>query len=43
MPKGFGSRIVYMIEVLKHFDVHTAATRNSSFLYFARRCGLLRS
>jgi hypothetical protein len=43
MPKGFDSRIAYMIEVLKHFDTHAAATRNPSFLYFAQRCGLLRS
>jgi hypothetical protein len=42
VPKGFDSRIAYMIEVLKHFDMHTATTRNASFLYFARRCGLLR-
>jgi hypothetical protein len=43
MPKGLDSRIAYMIEVLKHFDTRTAATRNPSFLYFAQRCGLLRS
>jgi hypothetical protein len=43
MPEGFDSRIAYMIEVLKHFDMRTATTRNASFLYFARRCGLLRS
>jgi hypothetical protein len=43
MPKGFDSRIAYMIEVLKRFDTHAAATRNPSFLYFAQRCGLLRS
>jgi hypothetical protein len=43
MPKGFDSRIAYMIEVLKHFDIRTAAARNPSFLYFAQRCGLLRS
>jgi hypothetical protein len=43
MPKGFDSRIAYMIEVLKHFDIRTATTRSRSFLYFAQRCGLLRS
>jgi hypothetical protein len=43
MPKGFDSHIAYMIEVLKHFDIRTATTRNPSFLYFAERCGLLRS
>jgi hypothetical protein len=43
MPKGLDSRIAYMIEVLKHFDIRTATTRNPSFLYFAQRCGLLRS
>jgi hypothetical protein len=43
MPKGFDSRIAYMIEVLKHFDIRAAAARNPSFLYFAQRCGLLRS
>jgi hypothetical protein len=30
-----------MIEILKLFDVNTAAGRNPSFQYFARRCGLL--
>ena len=43
MPKGYDSRIAYMIEVLKHFDIRTATTRSRSFLYFAQRCGLLRS
>jgi len=42
MPTGLDSRIAYMIEVLKHFDIRVAATRNQSFLYFARQCGLLR-
>ncbi|HXX24142.1 MAG TPA: hypothetical protein VEO19_13420 [Terriglobia bacterium] len=43
MPKGYDSRIAYMIEVLKHFDIRIATTRNPSFHYFAKRCGLLRS
>jgi hypothetical protein len=43
MPKGLDSRIAYMIEVLKHFDIRTAVARNPSFLYFAQRCGLLHS
>jgi len=43
MPKGFDSRIAYMIEVLKHFDIRIATTRNPSFHYFAKRCGLLGS
>jgi len=43
MPKGFDSRIDYMVEVLKHFEIQTATVRNLSFHYFARRCGLLRS
>jgi hypothetical protein len=43
IPKRFKRRIAYMIEVLKHFDIRTATTRNPSFLYFAQRCGLLRS
>jgi hypothetical protein len=43
MPKGLDSRIAYMIEVLKHFDIRTATTRNPSFLYFAQRSGLFRS
>jgi hypothetical protein len=42
MPKGLDFRIAYMIELLKHFDIRTAAARNASFLYFAQRCGLLR-
>jgi len=29
-----------MIEILKLFDVGTAAARNPSFEYFVRRCGL---
>lgn len=41
MPKAFDLRRDYMIEVLKHLDIRTATTRNSSFLYFARRCGLI--
>jgi hypothetical protein len=40
IPDVFDSRIDYMIEVLKLFDVNTAGTRNPSFQYFARRCGL---
>jgi hypothetical protein len=43
VPNGFDSRIDYMLEVLKLFDIHTATTRNPSFCYFAHRCGLLRS
>jgi hypothetical protein len=41
MPKPFDSRIAYMVEILKLFDINTAAGRNSSFQYFGRRCGLL--
>ena len=41
IPKVFDSRIDFMIEILKLFDVNTAAARNHSFQYFARRCGLL--
>jgi hypothetical protein len=41
MPKPFDSRIAYMVEILKLFDVDGARARNSSFQYFARRCGLL--
>ena len=41
MPKPLDSRIGYMVEILKLFDVNTAAARNPSFQYFARRCGLL--
>jgi hypothetical protein len=41
IPKAFDSRIDYMIEILKLFDVNTAGARNPSFQYFARRCGLL--
>ena len=43
MPRSYDSRIAYMIEVLKHFDIRTATTRNLSFHYFANRCGLLGS
>jgi len=43
MPKAFDSRIDYMVEVLKLFDIQTAAERNPSFEHFARRCGLLGS
>ena len=41
LPKPFDSRIAYMVEILKLFDVDTAVARNPSFQYFARRCGLL--
>jgi len=41
IPKAFDSRIDYMVEILKLFDVDTAEARNPSFQYFARRCGLL--
>ena len=41
MAKPFDSRIAYMVEILKLFDVDTAGARNPSFQYFARRCGLL--
>ena len=41
MPKGLDSRISYMIEVLRHFDICSATARSPSFSYFARRCGLL--
>jgi hypothetical protein len=41
MPKGLDSRIAYMIEVLNHFDIRAATTKNASFLYLAQRCGLL--
>jgi hypothetical protein len=41
MPRPFDSRIAYMVEILKLFDVNTAGARNPSFQYFARRCGLL--
>jgi hypothetical protein len=40
MPKPFDSRIAYMVEILKLFDVNIAGGRNPSFQYFARRCGL---
>ncbi len=40
LPDNFDSRIDYMVEVLRHFDINTATRRNSSFEYFARRCGL---
>jgi endonuclease/exonuclease/phosphatase family metal-dependent hydrolase len=43
IPERFDSRIDYMVEVLKLFDIHTATERNPSFHYFARRCGLLPS
>jgi hypothetical protein len=41
MPKGIDSRIAYLIEVLRHFDIRAATTKNASFLYLAQRCGLL--
>jgi hypothetical protein len=40
VPEGFDSRINFMLEVLANFHVPTAAKRNASFSYFARRCGL---
>lgn len=43
MPQQFDSRIDYMIEILRQFDIGTATQRNPSFLYFAHRCGLLSS
>jgi hypothetical protein len=41
IPKAFDSRIAYMVEILKLFDVNTACGRNPSFQYCAHRCGLL--
>jgi len=41
MPKPFDSRISYMVEILRLFDVNSATARNHSFHYFARRCGLV--
>jgi len=41
-PSDFSSRIDYMIELLKLFDVDKAAQRNPSFQYFAHRCALSR-
>ncbi len=41
LPKPFDSRIAYMVEILKLLEIDTAAARNSSFYYFARRCGLV--
>jgi hypothetical protein len=41
MPNLFDSRIAYMVEILRLFDINTAAGRNPSFQYFAHRCGLL--
>jgi hypothetical protein len=41
IPSVFDSRIDYMIEILKLFDLNAAAERNPSFRHFARRCGLL--
>jgi hypothetical protein len=37
MPKRFGSRIVFMREVLKRFDLETARRKNKSFAYFYRK------
>jgi hypothetical protein len=39
LPKPFNSRTSYMVEILKLFEIETAAARNPSFQYFARRCG----
>jgi hypothetical protein len=41
IPKDFDSRIDYMIEILKLFNVDIAAQRNPSFQYLAQRCGIL--
>ena len=41
-PKDWDSRIDYMIELLKLFDIEIAAQRNSSFQYFAQQCGILK-
>jgi len=40
IPKVLDSRIAYMVEILKLFEINTAGARNASFQYFARRCGL---
>lgn len=37
IPKKFGSRIDFMIEVLKRFSIETAKQKNKSFSYFISR------
>ena len=40
MPERFGSRIDFMVEILKRFATETARRKNGSFRYFAKRYGL---
>ena len=37
MPQRFGSRIDFMVEILKRFSRETARRKNRSFRYFAER------
>lgn len=37
VPKGFGSNIDFMIEMLKHFSIETAKEKNKSFRYFLEK------
>lgn len=40
MPERFGSRINFMVEILKRFSRETARRKNRSFRYFARKHAL---
>jgi hypothetical protein len=37
IPKKFGSRINFMVEILEHFSVEIAKQRNRSFRYFLKK------
>ena len=37
IPKKFGSRIAFMQEILKCFDIETAKRKNESFRYFLKK------
>ncbi len=40
IPRKFDSRVDWMNEILKHFSLEMAKTRNKSFKYFADRLGV---
>lgn len=37
IPKGFDSRIDFMVEILKYFSIPTARRKNKSFAYFWKK------
>jgi hypothetical protein len=37
IPKGFDSRIDFMLEILKYFSIKIAKQKNKSFRYFLQK------